>query len=637
MATPLRLLLIEDAEDDAQLLMRDLRRAEYDVSYERVDTAAKLESAFDHGSWDIVISDYTMPTFNGMDALSIVRRRAPELPFIFVSGTIGEDTAVSAMRAGAHDYVMKGNLRRLIPAIERELREAKVRRRERGAAEQLRAASELLRSVFAASPLAIIASDRYDIVKLWNPAAERLFGWTDLEVVGHLNPAIPPEEVESRQALRQRALAGEVITNLDVKRRRKDGSLVPVTYSIAPTYDGNGRADGVTTIHEDLSDRKQLEARALEAKKMEAIAQLAGGVAHDFNNLLTVIASYSDLLLAETPRGDHRSRDLAEIRSAVDKATSLTQRLLAFNRQEVIEPKVVELNAVVSGAAARLDSVVGPDIEVVVRLDAAAGMVKIDAEQLEEVIMNLAMNAREAMPDGGVLRIETRLSGRVSESFDSAASANPHGYAVLTVADTGKGMDEATQARIFEPFFTTKARDKGAGLGLAAVYAIVKRRHGMVRVWSTLGSGTTIRIYLPAVGLQPVVPAPRKPAKATRQFETILLVEDEPAVRAVVRRVLDGAGYSVVEAPDGQTANRIAESRSGEIHLLVTDLVLPDSACGKKFAAGWAAKRPSGKVLFLANETPRVDMGGVLKGRHKYISKPFSPDALLRAVREVLA
>jgi PAS domain S-box-containing protein len=498
MADKIRVLMVEDSEDDAALLVRELNRAGYDPVFERVWSGAAIESALGRQHWDLVISDHSMPAFTGTEALQIVRRIAPDVPFIFVSGSIGEEVAVAAMRAGAQDYVMKGNIRRLAPAIDRELRESESRRRERLTEEQLRSTGEMLRSVFAASPLAIIATNLDGLVTLWNPAAERLFGWTRDEVLGKENPVVPGDARESINALRARAKQGEASTDVEARRLRKNGSAVDVTVTIAATHDRDGRADGITIVYQDLTERKQLQAQFLQAQKMEAVGRLAGGVAHDFNNLLTVITSYADLIQSTFESGDQRTDDLTEIQRAAEAATALTRQLLSFSRQRATEPKLVELNQCVAGASKLAARLLGANVALTEKLDDATGKVRVDPGHIEQIVMNLVVNARDAMPGGGELRIATRHVTAIDPRDGAPGAPSPSGYALLSVTDTGTGMDEATQARMFEPFFTTKAIDKGTGLGLSTVFGLVKQYDGVVRVRSKLDEGTTFEIYLPA-------------------------------------------------------------------------------------------------------------------------------------------
>ena len=634
MAEQLRVLLVEDSEDDAALLLRELKRAGYDVAHDRVFTAEAIEQSLAKHDWDLVISDHGMPAFSGTEALQIVRRLKPDVPFIFVSGSIGEDIAVAAMRAGAQDYVMKGNIRRLAPAIDRELRESEARRRERMTEEQLRSTGEMLRSVFSASPLAIIATDVNGLVKLWNPAAERLFGWTRDEVIGKENPVVPDHARETIEARRELVRQGETITDLEARRARKDGSLVDVTVTVAATRDRDGLPDGVTVVYQDLTERKQLQAQFLQAQKMEAVGRLAGGVAHDFNNLLTVITSYAELLRADTKSDDPRDDDLAQIQRAADAATGLTRQLLSFSRQRVIEPRVVDLNEVVAGATKLATRLIGTTVQMITDLDPATGSVKADPGHIEQIVMNLAVNARDAMPRGGKLMISTR---HVSASeLNAEFVAGVSGYAMVSVSDTGTGMDEATQQRMFEPFFTTKPLDKGTGLGLATVYGLVKQYEGFVRVKSAVGVGTMFEIYLPTA-VEAVDASPAAKGKAgAKAAGTVLLVEDEPAVRAVARRVLENVGYAVIEAPDSHTALRIAETRAGPINLLLTDVVMPEIG-GLNLAASILSRRSTTRVLFVSGHAYEAEeMDGVRKSKHAYLKKPFAPDELVRAVQGAL-
>jgi two-component system cell cycle sensor histidine kinase/response regulator CckA len=637
MAEKLRVLLVEDSEDDAALLLRELKRAGYEVTYERVFAADTIADSLGRHEWDLVISDHGMPAFSGTEALQIVRRLAPDLPFIFVSGSIGEDIAVAAMRAGAQDYVMKGNIRRLAPAIDRELKESEARRRERLTEEQLRATGELLRSVFSASPLAIIATDVNGLVTLWNPAAERLFGWKRDEVIGRDNPVVPEQAREIIEARRELVKQGETITDVEARRVRKDGSFVDVTVTVAATRDRDGLHDGVTVVYQDLTERKQLQAQFLQAQKMEAVGRLAGGVAHDFNNLLTVITSYAELLRADSKPDDPRDDDLAQIQRAADAATALTRQLLSFSRQRVIEPRVIDLNEIVAGATKLASRLVGTTVEMVSYLDAGTGTVKADPGHIEQIVMNLAVNARDAMPRGGKLVISTK---RVPAHEVHENAAGPGGvaeYAMVSVADTGTGMDEATQQRMFEPFFTTKPLDKGTGLGLATVYGLVKQYEGTVRVQSTVGVGTTFEIYLPTAQ-ESVDKGPRASGEAANSNTagTVLLVEDEPAVRAAARRVLEGVGYLVIEAPDGQTALRIAETRAGPIHLLITDVVIPGMG-GLNLAASFLGRRSTTRVLLASGHAyDASELSAVRESKHAYLKKPFTPDELVRAVQGAL-
>jgi PAS domain S-box-containing protein len=489
-------LLIEDVEDDALLLVRELQQGGFDVTHRRVETADGIEAALGGGEWDLVISDHGMPTFSGFEALTIVRARAPDMPFIVVSGTIREGDAVAAMRAGAHDYVMKGNLSRLVPAVVRELNDVEERRRARLDGEALRAKSEVLRCVIAASPVAIIATDLDGRVTLWNPAAGGLFGWTEAEALGHRNPTIPNQWFARPDAQGGASAGRNAGVDRETKWRRKDGTWVEVGISIATTHDFAGVPDGMTFFVLDLTERNRLEAQFLQAQKMDAIGKLAGGLAHDFNNILTIITSYAEQLLADTARDDPRALDLREIVVAAEAATTLTRQLLSFSRPREFQRRVVDLNDVIARASHLVERLIGVNVTITLHLHPAAGVVEADASQIEQVAMNLILNARDAMPNGGTVAIDTR---RVSaDEAHGGREGPPSGdYFMLAVADEGIGMDAATQSRIFEPFFTTKGEASGTGLGLATVYRIVEQHGGTIRVSSTLGRGTTFWVYFP--------------------------------------------------------------------------------------------------------------------------------------------
>jgi len=634
-ATPLRLLLAEDSHDDALLVVRELERAGYEVNVERIETAASLEHAIARERWDLVISDYSMPGFTGREALEIVRRHDADLPFIFVSGTIGEEVAVAAMRAGAQDYVMKGNLRRLAPVIQREMMDAEGRRQRRIAEEQLRVSSDLVRSLFTATPLAVIGTDVQGRVTLWNPAAERLFGWAESEVLGSQNPGIPADRADEQAELRYQTVRGTSLTAHETQRVKRDGTRVDVSISVAATHDATGLASGAVEMLQDLTARKALEAQFLQSQKMEAVGRLAGGVAHDFNNLLTVIVSYCDMLLTGVKEGDAQYQDLHEILKAGERASALARQMLAFSRQNVIRPKVVELNAVLTGTMPLLERLMGSAVRIDTRLAPGAGRIRADTGQLEQVIMNLAINARDAMPEGGTLTIETRLANAqetgVNADSHVAHSHLAHSWCLLSVTDTGTGMDAATQARVFEPFFTTKDPGKGTGLGLAMVYGIVEQSEGVVRLDSAPGKGTQFRLYFPSAaeaGSAPMaVPSQRRGLPGG---ETILLVDDEPAVRGIARRALEKFGYVVLEASDAQTALRFAQTRAGEIHVLVTDAEMPGMRAHDLVEL--QRLRPEMKVLCFAGQSVRAGESGTA-----FLQKPFSPDQLAREVRNLLA
>jgi PAS domain S-box-containing protein len=626
--TSLRLLLIEDSENDAHLLVRELKRAGYDVGYERVDTEETLNAALDRQTWDLAIGDYSMPQFSGMAALRIIQERGLDLPFISVSGTITEETAVAAMRAGAKDYVTKGHLQRLIPAIERELRESEARAARRDAEASFATLVEF-------APIGIYRSNPAGQFLSVNSALVRMLGYDSSDEVLQLDMGrdVYADADERQRLLDRDTYSDRQYDDVEATWKRRDGRLLQVQLSVRAVRNAAGEVDYYETFVRDVTDQRRLQQQLTQSQKMEAIGRLAGGVAHDFNNLLTVITSYSDLVFQDLPPDDPRRDDVDQVRKAADGAAALTRQLLAFSRQQVLEPKVIDLNSVVDNLKKILQRVIGEDVELTTVLAAELGAVKADVSQIEQILMNLAVNARDAMPTGGKLTIET-----TNVDYDPERQQRSDGsreFVMLAVTDTGTGMDEATKAKIFEPFFTTKQPGKGTGLGLATVYAIVTQAGGFIWVYSELGHGTSFKIYLPHVDAVATTAAVAR-IDLPRGTETVLLVEDAAAVRAVARQVLQRQGYRVLEASEGEDALHLAARHQGTIDLVVTDVVMPRVG-GRELAERLLAVRPETRVLYMSGYTDdSVVRHGILEGGVAYLQKPFSPEGLARKVREVL-
>ncbi|WP_447978253.1 ATP-binding protein [Candidatus Nitrospira bockiana] len=492
----------------------------------------------------------------------------------------------------------------------------------------------------------IIVSLSSDLTVLsLNPAFEVLTGWPVADWTGRsFLSLVHPEEHGGIADLLRQAADGERPPLFEARLRTKSDDWLFVEISLA----GERDADHGTTIlgiARDITQRKraeetliQREAQLQQAQKMEAIGRLAGGIAHDFNNLLTIITGYSQLLLSRLRHDDQLRADVEEIRKAAVRAASLTQQLLAFSRRQVLMPKVLNLNCIVETIDTMLQRLIGEDIHLVAALDPRLGHVKADPAQMEQVIMNLAVNARDAMPKGGKLTIET-ANVEVLETVDQGEARIPPGrYARLIVSDTGCGMDPATQGRIFEPFFTTKGQGKGTGLGLSTVYGIVKQSDGHIVVDSQVGAGTTFTIYLPLVE-DPVIEPPdneRLPPTLPYGTETVLLVEDEPTVRVLIRDTLRLFGYTVLEARHGFEAQLIGSQQASRIDLLMTDVVMPQMD-GRELAEGLMKLHPDMKVLYMSGytETAMVDHG-VLSTGSAFLQKPFTPETLARKVRETL-
>jgi two-component system, cell cycle sensor histidine kinase and response regulator CckA len=501
----------------------------------------------------------------------------------------------------------------------------------------LRASNEFIRALFDSSPVAIIATDLSLEVVQWNGAAERLFGWSAEEVIGKPYPlaseAMQPEIARSRA----RALREGRFTDVQVQRVRRDGSLVDLSLSVGVIRNAQAEPSGFVLLAADLSERAKLEAQLRHAQKMDAVGQLAGGIAHDFNNLLTVVTGYAGLLLSELPKDEPIRPDIKEIMSAADRAGVLTRQLLAFSRQQMLEPRVLDLNEVVEGMEQMLRRVLPADIKVAMQLDRSLGCVNADPGQLAQVLMNLIVNARDAMPDGGELVIETRDVRLDGVDGSECAGAAPGDYVTLGVSDTGCGIDESIQQRIFEPFFTTKEYGKGSGLGLSTAHGIIAQSGGHIAVVSKPGRGTTFKVYLPRVQSEPLANvASVSSSTVTRGAETILLVEDDHPVRTTATRILERAGYKVYSAADGSEALAIHDRIGSRIDLLLTDMIMPEMS-GGELAARIRTREPNVAVLVMSGYTEQtslrqslVDSGSV------FIQKPFTPEALTAKVREAL-
>ncbi len=513
------------------------------------------------------------------------------------------------------------------------------------ATETVREREELVQLLLDSTAEAIYGIDLHGNCMLANPTCARLLGYASPEqlkgrnmhfLIHHHRPdgrPYPEEECPIVRAIQTRQgthVKDEVFW-------RADGTNFDAEYFSYPMWRGKELVGAVVTFL-DTSEQRRLEEQLRHAQKMEAIGQLAGGVAHDFNNLLTIITGYSELLLQSTPPDDPKRELLEEIRKAGERSASLTRQLLAFSRKQVLAPKVLDLNDVVRDTEKMLRRVIGEDVHLTTALHPQLGSVKADPGQLEQVLLNLAVNARDAMPQGGKLTIETSDVALGEEYARSHADVRPGRYVMLAVTDTGIGMTEEIKRHLFEPFFTTKGAGKGTGLGLAVVHGIVKQSDGTIEVYSEPGVGTSFKIYFPRVDQA----APRGKSwpdlgPAPRGTETLLLVEDEDGVRALARFTLQQCGYTVLEASHGEDAIRVATSHREKIHLLVTDVVMPGMG-GRVLAERLLSLYPEMKVLYLSGYTDdAVVRHGILHAEVNFLQKPFSPNALAHQVREVLA
>lgn len=503
-----------------------------------------------------------------------------------------------------------------------------------------------LAAIVESSGEAIVGTDCAGVVTTWNRAAEQLYGYREDEVLGaSVDVLLPPECRESEGAVRASILRGLSVVGHETTRRRKDGSLVEVCLTMSPIRDADGRIVGISKVAQDISARRDTERalrhaqeQLLQAQKMEAIGSLAGGIAHDFNNLLSVIMGYAGLLLLDTPRSAAAHHELTQILNAGQRAGDLTRQLLAFSRKQVQQIQSVDLNRCVSGLEGMLARLLGPELRVSVILDAKLARCRADPTQLEQVILNLAVNARDAMPQGGALTVQTANVFLDARYAAEHADVVPGSYVMLSVQDTGTGIDPAHLPRIFEPFFTTKKEDKGTGLGLATVYGIVKQSGGHVALDTTLGQGTTFRVYLPAADAAQVEQevSVLEPL-ARRGTETVLLVDDDEAVRAATSAMLRRLGYLVHEAVGAGDAIVLAEQLGTSIKLVVTDIAMPHMD-GRQLVQRLAPMLPNLRVLYISGHASGIHIDDALGQTPAlgYLPKPFLPHELGYAVRTLL-
>ena len=501
----------------------------------------------------------------------------------------------------------------------------------------LRASDEFIRALFDSSPVAIIATDMSLTVVQWNGAAERLFGWTAEEVIGKPYPLASEAMMSEIDRSRARALRDGRFIDVQVQRLRRDGSLVDLSLSVGVIKNAQSQPSGFVLLAADLSERAKLEAQLRHAQKMDAVGQLAGGIAHDFNNLLTVVTGYAGIVLAELPKDEPIRPDIEEIIGAADRATVLTRQLLAFSRQQILEPRVLDLNEVVEGMEQMLRRVLPADIKVTMRLDPSLGWINADPGQLEQVLMNLIVNARDAIPEGGALVIET--SDVTLDEMDAGAPAGAVSgdYVTLTVNDTGCGIETAIQSRIFEPFFTTKEPGKGTGLGLSTAHGIVTQSGGYIAMHSEPGLGANFKVYLPRVKAGPEANVTQASARTvTRGAGTILLVEDDDGVRTTATRVLERAGYTIYSAANGGEAVAIHDRIGHRIDLLLTDMIMPEMS-GGELVTRIREREPNVAVLVMSGYTEQTSLRqSLIDSGSVFIQKPFTPEGLTAKVREAL-
>jgi two-component system, cell cycle sensor histidine kinase and response regulator CckA len=633
--TPLRALIVGYSHGDLDSILSELRKSRFDVEHAVAESREDFLAVLADNNFDVVLADYRLPSWSGLDALVELRRSGKDIPFLLVAGTLGEEVAVECIKQGVNDYILKDHLSRLPIALTRAMTEKGLRDENARAHEALRLSEARNRDLVehAVYGISRVSSDGGFLDG--NPALLRILGCSNAARLKHLNFGrdlfrFPEQHAQLMGKCRE---LGH-IHGSQVEWRRADGGIVAVRLDVRRVTTSH-ESETFEIIVEDVTELRGMERQLRQAQKFEAIGQLAGGVAHDFNNVLGAILGWAEI-------GFEHCRDLPKvaeqfrhIQEQAERAAALTRELLTFARHQVLQPRAVDLNTVASGLFSLLDKVIGKHIEVKY-LTSPLDPVKADPTQIEQVLMNLCINARDAMAEGGRLVIETEMVELDEPYCRFYPYVTPGRYAVLSVADTGIGMDVETRERIFEPFFTTKEAGKGTGMGLAAVYGIVKQHGGFIHVYSEPAHGSLFRVYLPVMeGAVVEGVASKKPTPSMawmRGAETVLIAEDHESVREMARQTLVGLGYRVLSAADGEEALRLCENETPQLAIL--DVIMPKLG-GPATATQLSARFAEIRVLFTSGysaESHVIPDGA----RGRYLQKPYSPTTLARLVRQIL-
>ncbi len=638
MVIPLKVLIIEDSEDDALLVVNRLRRGGYDPDWERVETADGLAAALAKRPWDLVISDYLMPRFDGFTALDRFKASGQEVPFIIVSGNIGEDIAVDAMRAGAHDYIMKDNLKRLVPAVEREIREAGVRRAQKAAEKELADATALLEQVFAVTHVMVAYMDaQFDFIRV-NPAYAEALGREPQDFQGRNYLDLFPDS-RDEAVLRDVLETGKPALDMAMLLTAAEIPGQPPMYvdrSVHPLPGPDGGLAGIILVLRDVTREVLLDEHTRQTQKMEALGTLAGGIAHDFNNVLAAIIINTEMALTEAREPGASEKYLPVVLHAAERGKGLVKQVLAFSRNKDREPKPVKLAAVVREALNFLRASLPATIEIRTMITEDDGLTLSDATEIHQVLMNLGSNAAHAMREkGGALTV-----GLHPVDIDDRAAAllpglKPGPYVRLSVEDTGSGIPADVLPRIFDPFFTTKGQGEGTGMGLAVVHGIVTGCGGAIAVTSKAGKGSVFRVYFPRLEGEPE-PVPTPVRAVTGGRERILVVDDEASQAESLHALLRRLGYEATFDTDSRRALERVRARPETFDLLITDQTMPHLV-GTRLAEEAHKVRGDLPVVLCTGYSDDVDEATAgAHGIRELVMKPFTLREIAAAVRRAL-
>jgi two-component system cell cycle sensor histidine kinase/response regulator CckA len=656
----LKFLIIDDNPIDRELVIRKLQREFEDAEFEEVGRQAQLDRAIAQGDFDLVLTDYRLNWGDGLEVLRKVKEHCPQVPVVMFTGTGSEEIAVEGMKAGLSNYVLKRHLEHLPFAVRDSLEKARLQRQYGATISQLRESEERYRELFEHGMTAVFACTPDGALLTCNAAFATIFGCSSREEVKQRSLASFYPHEEAYHEFIDQLQREKRLVSYEAQLCRKDGEIVYVVGNIVGTFDAEGRLVEIKGYLFDNTERTRLEARYRQAQKMESLGQLVSGIAHDFNNMLGGILGHSSRCLSRVTENHPLYENVYHIHDIAERAARMTRQLLAFSRRQVLEPKDININVVISELLNFVSKIIADHVEIIFTPDPTLKAVHADTTQIEQVLMNLCINARDAMPEGGKLFISTRnvnVDGAYQRRHPEAQLGE---YVLLTVRDTGIGMDEKVREHAFEPFFTTKEPGKGTGLGLSTVHGIVGQHNGFIEVETGIGKGTTFNIYLPAIEVgmaqheerhTPVpvdiaqgeggamllqVPVEEYDDAATAQGQTILLVEDDPDLRYLMQMVLQESGYDVLSAADGEEGLQQFKLHGSRISMVVSDVITPRMR-GKELYEHIHELNPEIQFLFVSGyQANQISQNFVLEDGFKFLPKPFDLDELTAKVREVL-
>ncbi|MFZ0213696.1 MAG: response regulator [Candidatus Acidiferrales bacterium] len=633
---PIRLLVVEDDSADAELSRRALEKEGFTVQADVVWQTEDFKKMISEHAYDIVLADYHLPGWSGVDALAVIQRFGLDLPLILVTGKLGEEKAVECIKLGVSDYVLKHQLSRLPMAVRHALDQKAIREERASSAKALEQSASDFQFLFAKNPIPMMVMDRETLCYLEvNDATIKQYGYSREEFLALCAPDIRTADEAERLTEFLRKDTSE-LSNAGIWHHRvKDGRVIDVEIMMH-AMDFKGKT-ALLIAALDITEKRALENQLRQAQKFEAIGQLAGGIAHDFNNMLGAILGWVELGVEESPGQELLQSYFRKIQHQADRAAALTRQLLAFARRQTLEPRNIDLNVAVRDVTGLLSKVIGSNIEITLNLAANLPAVRADSTQAGQVIMNLCLNARDAMPQGGQLEIHTAAVEVDEAMCHCHKDAKPGAYARLGVRDTGTGMDAATLERIFEPFFTTKEIGKGTGLGLATVYGIVKQHNGFMEVKSKIGCGTEFSLFFPVCEQDEPAEEKTKPRSVIRRGqETVLIVEDHEGLREIDSATLAALGYTIRIARDGEEAVKEFHAHRSEIALVLLDVVLPKLS-GPNVYAHINAESPDIPVVFVTGYSADTEILRTVREKGlPFLQKPYSPRDLAQKIRDTL-